>query len=499
MEEFNSRMLRANYYITELIDDLNISTENKNKLYSLNEELSNYSKLLDGGEMNFNISYFIKFIDLPLDKKNEIFEIIVKMFKRYSLCFGETKKVDDDNLISFFKTFDEATFWWVDLNECEDVKRLKHFIEDSKEISSDLIKCIIIDINSKLNNQLVKENSIKYSFDYEFDYTDNEFFESFKRRFNKGGIHLNIKPEEFNKNDYIENEVYINHRIVKESIKNLNKDVCYKDTENNADELNMNNLIGLKNVKLKMKQLKKYLIFQKKIGMQNELFLNTIFKGNSGTGKTTVAKIYTKMLFDLGFINENKMISIVPSDFMAHYVGQTQDKTREILDRANGGVLFIDEAYNLNMAKEYSGGSYMREAVVELLKYMEDKKHVVIFSGYKHEMEELLNINPGFKSRIGEIILFDDYSVDELVDIFKLNIKKYNLKLEKKAQKKLIDILEKKKSIKNFGNARYVEKLVNQVMVKHAENVYENEKNIYSLSEADFNISDNEEKESFGF
>ncbi len=242
-----------------------------------------------------------------------------------------------------------------------------------------------------------------------------------------------------------------------------------------------------------------FLKFSKESGIDDDISLNTIFKGNAGTGKTTVAKIYTKMLFDLGYIKQNKMISIVPSDFMAHYVGQTQDKTREILNKASGGVLFIDEAYNLSLAQDPDGGLFMREAVVELLKYMENKDNVVIFAGYTKEMEELLNINPGFKSRIGETITFKDYTLDELVEIFKRNINSKKLTLDKNAITPLKKLISSKMNVKNFGNARFIEKLVSKVIIKHAENVYENNSSLLIITKEDLDIENDNDKSTFGF
>lgn len=257
-------------------------------------------------------------------------------------------------------------------------------------------------------------------------------------------------------------------------------------------------MIGLKNVKDEINNLEYLLKFYKEINKTNQAYLNVIFKGNPGTGKTTVARNYADLLYNLGYIDNNNLVEIVPTDLMGEYVGQTRDTTREILNKAKGGVLFIDEAYNLNTAKEYSGGTYMREAVVELLKYMEDKKNVVIYAGYKNEMEELLNINPGFKSRIGTVINFDDYTTKELVQIFKYNANKYNLKCSKKFIIELEKRFEKEKNKKNFGNARYVENLLNKVLNIHATNVYKKNKDLYLLTEEDLKIKE-ENYTKFGF
>ncbi len=490
--------------INKIIDDGELVEENKQQLKSLNDELYNYAKLLTYDDLKFKTSYFIKFVDTPLKYRNELHSLIIKIFKDYSLCLGATKHIDDYNLADFFSKFDEYDFWLIDLSSEKDIERIADFIKDSKRVSSNIIKCICIELTKSQNKKIanMKNEFKKYDFDYDFIYPYIEHYKDVSSRFYYGGIDIKLE-ENFNYDEYLENQTIIDHQIIKEKIKNPKKSIDYDMLINKKYDCNcqigLNELVGLGNVKRKIEQWRKYLKFTKDININDNIFLNTIFKGNPGTGKTTVARIYTNILYELGYIKEDKMVSIVPSDLMGQYVGQTQSTTREILDKARNGVLFIDEAYNLNIAKEYDGGTYMREAVVELLKYMENRENVVVFSGYTKEMDELLELNPGFKSRIGEIIVFDDYDADELVDIFKLNLKKYKMTIDKKAENKLKEIFEKKLNIKNFGNARYVEKYLSKVIMKHSENVYDKKSNIYKITTDDLDINDTNEKSLFGF
>lgn len=144
-----------------------------------------------------------------------------------------------------------------------------------------------------------------------------------------------------------------------------------------------------------------------------------IFTGNPGTGKTLIARIMAKMLYDLGLISENKLIEVERKDLVASYVGQTSQKTSEVIEKAMGGVLFIDEAYALVQGKK-DDGDYGIEAIATLIKAMEDYKEnlVVIFAGYKDEMKSFLDINPGIASRIGYTFHFEDYNNVELQEIF---------------------------------------------------------------------------------
>lgn len=499
--------------IKEEIDFLDLSDELKKGLLKTNETLYNYAIKLNTNSINSRISFYYLFKNLRYGERSKIINTIKLMFKYYDLCDGKTKKVDvsENNPYPELDSIEEYSFWEFDFTEYCRASFFDEFTSDLKKVCRDLIKCIFIFGDDKLYDdsqiEIAKENNpykkYKYQFDYIFSFEDKEsVYKDLKKNLTKNGFECDFTSSDIlNINQYRDNEIFIENALIKNNISKDNNKLSFKDLNYETNEIKnikLKDMIGLKNVKKQMEDLKNLLNFYKDINKTNNAYLNVIFKGNPGTGKTTVARNYADLLYSLGYIKNNNLVEIVPTDLMGEYVGQTKETTREILRKAKGGVLFIDEAYNLNTAKEYSGGTYMREAVVELLKYMEDKNNVVIYAGYKLEMEELLNINPGFKSRIGTIIEFEDYTTKELIDIFKYNARKYDLKYTKGFEKKLSKKIERDKTKKNFGNARYIENLLNKILYVHASNVYKMKNDLYLLTEDDLDIKE-ELNSNFGF
>lgn len=195
----------------------------------------------------------------------------------------------------------------------------------------------------------------------------------------------------------------------------------------------LNSLIGIHHVKRQVQEF----IYQveanqkkEEKGMKvNDFTLHSLFLGNPGTGKTTVARIIGQVLYQKGIIATNKFIEASRSDLVAGYIGQTAAKTREVLESALGGVLFIDEAYTLNGA---SSNDFGKEAIDEILKFMEDHRRdiVIIFAGYTKEMGEFLQMNSGLTSRIPTTFDFEDYTADEIVQIGLLGLKEYQFDKE---------------------------------------------------------------------
>jgi len=234
----------------------------------------------------------------------------------------------------------------------------------------------------------------------------------------------------------------------------------------------LDELVGLKKVKKTLHELVDYMSLRKK---DKDLKLNNVnlhmaFLGNPGTGKTTVARMVADILYNLGYIKQNKLIEVTSKDLVAEYVGQTAGKTMGVVERAMGGVLFIDEAYTL--ATVNSQNSYNGEAIATLIKAMEDYRDefVVIFAGYTKEMQAFLDSNSGIISRIGYTFEFDDYTDDELVDIFNSMMKKSGFIVLDEAIVVLRDIIKKNRCSKNFGNARFVRNVYEKTIIKHATN-----------------------------
>ena len=232
----------------------------------------------------------------------------------------------------------------------------------------------------------------------------------------------------------------------------------------------LNRLVGIENVKKDIKELKSYLTYinlTKEILKLEQPNLNMAFLGNPGTGKTTVARIIAGILHKLGYVEKNKFTEITTSDLVAEYVGQTAIKTKKILSENKGSVIFIDEAYSFNS----QGQVYADEALVEIIKELDNHKTVFIFAGYKDEMQEFINMNPGLKSRIGYFIEFNDYSLNELMEIFMLKIKNSRLRINKKAKEEVKKLIATSMNNPKFGNGRFIDKLFDKILINHAVNV----------------------------
>lgn len=245
--------------------------------------------------------------------------------------------------------------------------------------------------------------------------------------------------------------------------------------DNNTDVDNLaelKSLIGLERVKQDVDSLRNLIKIQamrKQQGLPNtSVSYHCVFSGNPGTGKTTVARIVAGIYKELGILKKGHLVEVDRSKLVGEYVGQTAPKTNKVIDEALDGVLFIDEAYSL----VGEGSDYGAEAIATLLKRMEDDRDrlVVILAGYTNEIKEFIDSNPGLQSRFNRYIQFDDYSTEELTEIFKRNLRKSRYKIKRDAFEKLQSVIgcAVASRDKNFGNARYVRNLFEKVVQNQA-------------------------------
>ena len=231
-------------------------------------------------------------------------------------------------------------------------------------------------------------------------------------------------------------------------------------------EEELDQLIGLASVKRMIKKIKAY---AKKNKGAADFNLHMCFYGNPGTGKTEVARILSRILYDAGVLDEAKLVETDGLGLLGKFVGETGPKTEAKINDAMNGVLFIDEAYSLAGSNSVSGGAtnYGDEAIAVLLKGMEDHRgqFCVILAGYKDEMKAMLSANPGFESRIQFTLEFPDYSREELGEIAKAFLAKKKYEIEDTALERLLDITEYFRKKPNFANARTVRNILDQVLM----------------------------------
>lgn len=246
-------------------------------------------------------------------------------------------------------------------------------------------------------------------------------------------------------------------------------------------------LVGLIPVKSRIREIAALLVIdrlRKKVNLtSNSPGLNMSFTGSPGTGKTTVALRMADILYKLGYCQKGHLLTVTRDDLVGQYIGHTAPKTKKILKKAMGGILFIDEAYYLY--KPDNERDYGAEAIEILLQVMENQRDdlIVILAGYKDRMEKFYESNPGLSSRIANHVDFPNYSAEELLTIGKIILEEQQYQFTPEAEIAFLDYIQKRKEQPLFANARSVKNALDRARMRHANRIFENGSKI--LTKAD--------------
>jgi len=246
-------------------------------------------------------------------------------------------------------------------------------------------------------------------------------------------------------------------------------------------------LVGLVPVKSRIREVAALLLIdkiRKSLGITSgSPGLHMSFTGSPGTGKTTVGLKMADILYQLGYIKKGHLLTVTRDDLVGQYIGHTAPKTKEVLKKAMGGVLFIDEAYYLY--KPDNERDYGSEAIEILLQVMENQRDelVVILAGYKEPMDKFYESNPGLSSRIANHIDFPDYSTDELVKIAKLMLEDQQYQLTPEAEIAFTQYIEKRKQRPLFANARSIKNALDRARMRQANRIFDSRGQVLTKKE----------------
>jgi probable Rubsico expression protein CbbX len=235
-------------------------------------------------------------------------------------------------------------------------------------------------------------------------------------------------------------------------------------------------LIGLRPVKTRIREIAALLVVdraRKQVGLATTApSLHMSFTGRPGTGKTTVAARMSQILHRLGYVRKGHVVTATRDDLVGQYIGHTAPKTREMLKKAMGGVLFIDEAYYLYRPENER--DYGAEAIEILLQVMENNRYdlVVIFAGYKERMDVFYQSNPGLSSRVANHIDFPDYSAEELLAIARLILAEENYRFSNEALAAFADYIQRRMQLPFFANARSIRNAIDRARMRQANRLF---------------------------
>lgn len=480
----------------EKINKLYIEDESKELLKKIIEYMRKYNEGIETNYIPFNVIIEVN--------NKETKEELIKILEQSSLNFNYIKNNNkkEISLINIGKDIDysEGFITITNLKGINNIEsneqtklfnNLEEFLEKEEKTTT-----LVIGTKEEITNFFLGRENIKNKyFNFNIIGKNPDIQDIYKSILDNINIEDEKKPEllDYITKTYINIENYVEYRNSLIKYISFNKELPVIEEKKTLEEIfkDLNELVGLEKVKKVLYDLVDVINLKEKAKdlTIKDMNLHMVFLGNPGTGKTTIARIISNILYNLGYIKENKLIEVSSKDLVAEYVGQTAPKTMDVINKSLNGVLFIDEAYSLAVKGE---NSYNAEAIATLIQAMENyrDKLVVIFAGYTKEMQDFLNSNSGITSRIGYTLEFEDYTTEELIKIFTGFASKNGFVVEDEALKYLEEVINENRNTKNFGNARFVRNIYEKTVIKHATNVKDKKQNkiLKTITKKDISI-----------
>ena len=494
-EDMGPQEIMASLFLK--INNLNVSDESKELLKKIIEYMRKYQEGIEKNYIPFRL-----IIETNTDNTTEEIKDILYTAGEYFKYIEPKKatistyKIDKEQAYNDYGLILLNDLSGINLFDDKDTKKIIHEFEEFLKKDT---RCIVI-ISGKteeINNFFLGKENIKNNyFDLIIKSINPDVQDIYNTITNKVEINdeTKVKLLDYIGSTYDKESDYITYQNDLIKYISFNKEIPEIKKQKTIDEVfaDLNELVGLEKVKKVLHELVDMITLKEKAGNNlkiQDINLHMVFLGNPGTGKTTIARMISEILYNLNYIKENKLVEVSVKDLVAEYVGQTAPKTMSVIEKSMNGVLFIDEAYTLAVKND---NSYNAEAIATLIQAMENyrDKLVVIFAGYTKEMQDFLNSNSGITSRIGYTLTFDDYTTEELIKIFLGMTKKAGFIVSDDAIKYLEEIINKYRNMKNFGNARFIRNIYEKTIIRHASNVKDKKQNkiLKTITKNDINI-----------
>ena len=499
-EENDSSQIGSQEEMTSLFERINklyISDESKNLLKKIIEYMRKYQEKIETNYVPFRI-IITSNSDKITDEVNEILYEAAKYFN-----YLETNKRKDYSLFKVEEDIDYSEYGYTAITNVEGLnleedkikKQFFNYLDEYFKEDPESIITISSDADKLTNLFLGNEEFKNRYFDFNIEVTSPDVQDLYNAVLEKIETDDKMKVDllDYMTKTYDTSKDFIEYQNDLIKYISFNKELPKLEEEKSIDDIfaELNELVGLDKVKKVLYELVDLIKLKESAGDDlkiKNMNLHMVFLGNPGTGKTTIARMISSILYNLKYIKEDKLVEVSSKDLVAEYVGQTAPKTMSVIEKSMNGVLFIDEAYSLAVK---DGNSYNAEAIATLIQAMENyrDKLVVIFAGYTKEMQDFLNSNSGITSRIGYTFEFDDYTTEELEKIFVGMMNKSGFEVEEEALAYLRQIIDENRNMKNFGNARFVRNIFEKSIVKHASRVKDNKskKVLKTITKEDIN------------